>query len=273
MKKADFGNLRQEEKRALRRKLRLAKKQLASKETLQRWVEDGNIRLVRSNSGKIAYLVCPTTSSSEEQSDSEPVAGSQSDSLSNDTDSVESSDDEYSVTWRSAKMYKLVFGKYKGKRLGTMILAAKNREYLRYILSWDKLHRETAVNITCALEHYRDRQKSQSKPKRGMISQIVMSQQSVIDQQKLQDEQTMSQREQAAIILSNQELISQLKKTNDKKDERLVALQNQVQQLLGNNEVTAPVCSRSWCKRMVTQRFASRKWKKMCQRCTISNRH
>ncbi len=44
-----------------------------------------------------------------------------------------------------------------------MILKSETREYLRYLLSWDKLKPDTRANIACALEHYDETKSKRSK--------------------------------------------------------------------------------------------------------------
>jgi hypothetical protein len=76
---------------------------------------------------------------------------------------IEYSDDEQTVSWGTAQRFKLVFGKHQGKRLAFMILKSETREYLRYLLSWDKLKPDTRANIACALEHYDETKNKRSK--------------------------------------------------------------------------------------------------------------
>jgi len=77
-------------------------------------------------------------------------------SSSDDQQELEFSDDCSEVTWNSAKRFKLVFGKNKGKRLGALVKRAKHRDYLRWLLTWDEIRPDTAANITCCLQHYDD---------------------------------------------------------------------------------------------------------------------
>jgi hypothetical protein len=76
---------------------------------------------------------------------------------SSDSDNIlEFSDDAQEVTWDSAKRFKLLFGKHKGRRLGTMIRKPKHRDYLKYLLGWDDIRPDTAKHISCALDYYRE---------------------------------------------------------------------------------------------------------------------
>ena len=72
---------------------------------------------------------------------------------------IEYSDDEQTLSWDTVQMFKLAFGKYQGKRLAIMIRKSDTREYLRYLLSWDKLKPNTRANINCALKHYDETKK------------------------------------------------------------------------------------------------------------------
>ena len=48
----------------------------------------------------------------------------------------------------------LRFGKYKGTTLSNMITQGRTRGYLRYILGWNDIRPNTALNINKALAHY-----------------------------------------------------------------------------------------------------------------------
>ena len=86
--------------------------------------------------------------------------------MSDHSDSeYEFSGDDSQVTWETAKRFKLRFGKLSGKRLGYAVRTAKNRDILRYYLSWSDLREESRVNIQCALDHY-DQRKQQASKKR-----------------------------------------------------------------------------------------------------------
>jgi hypothetical protein len=69
------------------------------------------------------------------------------------------SEDELQTTWTKAKNFKLVFGIYKDRRLHEMIKTKKRRNYLKYLLSWDKLREVTRNPIECALEQYENMKK------------------------------------------------------------------------------------------------------------------
>lgn len=60
------------------------------------------------------------------------------------------------LTWQDARRFKLAFGKYKGKRLESMIKSKKRRDYIKYLLEWDKLRDDTRANIQAAMEHYEE---------------------------------------------------------------------------------------------------------------------
>lgn len=66
----------------------------------------------------------------------------------------EEADDQYYSDPKNWRSYVLVFGKHKGKNLDTMIRRSKTRRYLRYILRWDLLRKNTGENIKAALEHH-----------------------------------------------------------------------------------------------------------------------
>lgn len=51
--------------------------------------------------------------------------------------------------------YKMPFGKYKGTHLSVMIQTSKQRSYLRYTLSWEKLRTEPMNMIKRALNEYK----------------------------------------------------------------------------------------------------------------------
>ena len=73
------------------------------------------------------------------------------------------SEDDLQVTWTKAKTFKLAFGLYKDRRLHEMIKTKKRRNYLKYLLSWDKLRDITRKNIECALEQYEGMKKKQNE--------------------------------------------------------------------------------------------------------------
>jgi hypothetical protein len=64
------------------------------------------------------------------------------------------SDDEKKVTFQEAKRFKLQFGQHSGKRLLVLVKNSKGRDYLRYLLNWDKLRENTRANIQCVLDEY-----------------------------------------------------------------------------------------------------------------------
>ena len=66
-----------------------------------------------------------------------------------------SDEENENLTFDQAKRYKLCFGQYKGKRLAQLIRNSKGREYLRYLLTWDKLREDGRANITVCLEEYK----------------------------------------------------------------------------------------------------------------------
>jgi hypothetical protein len=66
---------------------------------------------------------------------------------------MEFSGDEEPITWQSAKRFKLLFGKHRGKSLGSIVRTMKGREYLRYILNWSELRPETGDQIKCVLAY------------------------------------------------------------------------------------------------------------------------
>lgn len=65
--------------------------------------------------------------------------------------------------WEEIKEKKLVFGKHSGTTYADMIKSRARRDYLRYLHSWDKLHKDTAHFIMVALDHYG----AQSQERRG----------------------------------------------------------------------------------------------------------
>ena len=71
-----------------------------------------------------------------------------------DSEEMEFSGDEELMTWQSAKRFKLLFGKHRGKSLGSVVRTMKGREYLRYILNWSELRPETGDQIKCVLAYY-----------------------------------------------------------------------------------------------------------------------
>ena len=73
------------------------------------------------------------------------------------------SEDELKVTWTKAKHFKLAFGLYRDRRLHEMIKTKKRRNYLKYLLSWDKLRDITRKNIECALEQYEGMKKKHNE--------------------------------------------------------------------------------------------------------------
>ena len=58
------------------------------------------------------------------------------------------------VTWENASCWQLNLGKYRGQTLGAMVRKREQREYLRWLVTWDQLRQETKVYVTCALDHY-----------------------------------------------------------------------------------------------------------------------
>lgn len=83
-----------------------------------------------------------------------------------DPEMVTSDDELEDYNYEFVKDFKLPFGKYKGQEMQVMILTPRKRDYLRYLLKWDELQRETRGTITCALEHYEKCYKSKPKKKR-----------------------------------------------------------------------------------------------------------
>ena len=84
---------------------------------------------------------------------------------SDDSDQCNFSDDEEvfqadSVTWKTAKKYKLIFGKHKGRQLSSLTRNKADRNYLRYLLEWEDLREEPRAHIACALEHYAQKKES-----------------------------------------------------------------------------------------------------------------
>ncbi len=76
-----------------------------------------------------------------------------------------SSEQDYSdveeTTW---ERFKISFGaKYKGRYLRDMIKTRKRREWLRYMLDWDKLCDTARRYFECALSHYAE-QKAKARP-------------------------------------------------------------------------------------------------------------
>lgn len=63
-------------------------------------------------------------------------------------------------TWDEAQDFKLVFGKYQGRTMKSMLASGKRRHYLRYLMKWDKLLPQTGVMIQCALDHYEELKKA-----------------------------------------------------------------------------------------------------------------
>ena len=80
-----------------------------------------------------------------------------------DQDFSSDSDNELQVTWAKAKMFKLAFGQYRDRRLHEMIKTKKRRNYLKYLLGWDKLRDITRQNIECALEQYEGMKKKRNQ--------------------------------------------------------------------------------------------------------------
>jgi hypothetical protein len=84
------------------------------------------------------------------------MAKTDSSSGSDESDSEQDfSGSDQEVTWKEARRYKLALGKYKGKRLESMIKNKERRHYLKYLLGWDKLKEHTRANIEAAMEHYK----------------------------------------------------------------------------------------------------------------------
>jgi hypothetical protein len=95
-----------------------------------------------------------------------------------DDETVVYSDEEQPdpPTWEQAQDFQLVFGKYQGRKMKSMLLTGKRRHYLRYLMKWDKLLPQTGVMIQCALDHYEElknehQKESQSPPaKKAKVS-------------------------------------------------------------------------------------------------------
>ena len=89
--------------------------------------------------------------------------------MSSDSESSSGSEQDFSdveeVTWETAQRFKIVFGKkYKDRRLRDMIKTRKRREWLRYMLEWDKLSEITRRYFQCALAHYGEQKKKHAVP-------------------------------------------------------------------------------------------------------------
>ena len=69
-------------------------------------------------------------------------------------DFILSDEERASLTFDEAKRVKLRFGQYKGKRLAQLIRNSKGRQYLKYLLTWDKLRDDMKQSIEVCLEAY-----------------------------------------------------------------------------------------------------------------------
>jgi hypothetical protein len=69
-------------------------------------------------------------------------------------DKIVFSDDECGESWSDVKDFRLPFGKYKDIELASIICSKTGRDYLNYLLKWDKLYDKTRSKIKCALDHY-----------------------------------------------------------------------------------------------------------------------
>jgi hypothetical protein len=74
------------------------------------------------------------------------------------------------VSWETARGFVLSFGKFKGETLGILVRTKKEREYLRYLLTWDKLREESEQNIRCVLQHYDEAKARSSEQTRVEIN-------------------------------------------------------------------------------------------------------
>ncbi len=90
-----------------------------------------------------------------------PKHSSSDDSESGSEQDFSGSENE--PTWEQAKNFKIRFGRYKGKRLGQLITTKKRRNYLKYLLGWDKLREDGRANIKCVMEHYQELKATASK--------------------------------------------------------------------------------------------------------------
>ena len=81
------------------------------------------------------------------------------------TDPWEWSDDEEElpVTWQTACAWQLPFGQHRGEALGVLVRTPKERNYLRWLLGWDKLREDTEAKIRCVLEHYEQQKPAKRK--------------------------------------------------------------------------------------------------------------
>jgi hypothetical protein len=69
---------------------------------------------------------------------------------------AEVSDEEgLPVLWATVAPQQFPFGKYKGSTYEEMIQRKRSRNYLRYILTWDKLRNHTKLKIECALDEFK----------------------------------------------------------------------------------------------------------------------
>ena len=67
---------------------------------------------------------------------------------------VLSDEENETITYGQAKRFELHFGQFKNKRLSQVIRHSKGRDYLRYLLTWDKLREDTKANIIVCLKEY-----------------------------------------------------------------------------------------------------------------------
>ena len=84
-----------------------------------------------------------------------------------------SDEENENLTFDQAKRCKLCFGQYKGKRLAQLIRNSKGREYLRYLLTWDKLREDGRANITVCLEEYKTFKQSKKANKSECKVELV----------------------------------------------------------------------------------------------------
>ena len=73
--------------------------------------------------------------------------------LSDDEPTI-NDDDQLHLTLEDALEFKMLFGKYRGVSLGTLVKDRTQREYLRWIAKWDLLRAPTKKPLHMVLTAY-----------------------------------------------------------------------------------------------------------------------
>ena len=73
--------------------------------------------------------------------------------------------EQNSMTYEDARRFKLRFGQCSGKRLGKIGSDATGRDYLRWLLQWEKLRADTKVPIEIILNEYEKRKDERNAAK------------------------------------------------------------------------------------------------------------